>query len=169
MTELNNEPNNMSKQDSSMESPSRQDDNAEPINEAPIIPVIETTYPRSPMASPLPNDLIIVLAKAEPSDILNFMEKYHEGERNLRELTIKNQHELEIKREESRSKVNVNTKQLSQFTMGIFAILFSGVLLYAHVSGDKALPDSVIKLMAGALAGGGGVTLLHQNSKKDKE
>ncbi|MCL1494366.1 MAG: hypothetical protein M1G31_26985 [Pseudanabaena sp. Salubria-1] len=164
MTELN-----ANDQDSTIEPPRQQENNSGSLYEAPVIPIIETTYSRSP--SPmgvLPNEVLIALSKADPSDVLQFMEKYHEGERKSRDKTTENLHILNLKKEEIRSQANVNTKHLSQFAMGIFAALFTGVLMYAYFAGDKALPDSIIKLMTGALAGGGGVTLLNQ-SKKDKE
>jgi len=170
VAELNT--NQSNEQDSEIESSKEQDNNSEILSRPPIIPVVETTYlnPRSPSSiSFIPPELLAPLARAKPSDLFKFIGDHNEGERKLRELTISNQYALDLKREEDRNQASLHTKQLSQFAMGIFAALFSGVLLYAHVAGDKALPDSIIKLMTGALAGGGGVTLLNQNKKKDKE
>lgn len=159
-------------QNSEIESSKEQDNNSEILSKPPIIPIVETTYTNSRSPSPIssiPPELLATLARAEPSELFKFIGDHNEGERKLREMTISNQHALDLKREEDRNQASLHTKQLSQFAMGIFAILFTGVLLYAHVAGDKALPDSIIKLMTGALAGGGGVTLLNQNKKKDKE
>jgi hypothetical protein len=117
----------------------------------------------------LPPEVLTTLARANPSDVLEFMGKYHERDLKLREMIIEKEHILNLQREKALSQACLNTRHLSQFAMGIFAVLFAGVLLYAYVAGDKALPDSIIKLMTGALAGGGGVTLLNQNSKKGKD
>lgn len=168
MDELNNNLSN--EQNSEIESPKKQDNNSEILDKSLIIPIIETTYSNSRSSSPIssiPPELLTTLSRAEPSELFKFIEAYNDGERRLREMTISNQHALDLKRAEAVNQASLYTKQLSQFAVSIFATLFAGVLLYAYFAGDKALPDSIIKLMTGALAGGGGVTLL-QNNKKDK-
>jgi len=164
MTEINK-----NELDSSAETPKQTEPNSENLYDAPVVPISEITYSRSlsPMGVLQP-EILALLDKSDPSDVFRFMGEYHERAHKLREKTLENQHILELKREEARLQASLNTRLLSQFAMGVFAALFSGVLLYAYVAGDKALPDSIIKLMTGALAGGGGVTLLNQSNKKDK-
>ena len=134
------------------------------------MPTVETTYSNSRSPSPIssiPPELLTTLSRAEPSELFKFIGSYNDGERKLREMTISNQQALDLERARAVNQASLHTKQLSQFAVSIFATLFAGVLFYAYFAGDKALPDSIIKLMTGALAGGGGVTLL-QNNKKDK-
>lgn len=164
MDELNNQ------SEKSTDEQSTETSDAKSLSNAPLVPIVETTYSNLKSPSPIssiPPELLVTLARAEPSQLFEFIKDYNDGERKLREITISNQHALDLKRAEAIYQEGLQRKQLTQFLGTVFATIFSTVLLYAYFAGDKALPDSIIKLMTGALAGGGGVTLL-QSSKKDK-
>ncbi len=166
MDDLNN-----NQSENSIDEQNAETSDTKSLSNAPLVPIVETTYSNLKSPSPIssiPPELLATLARAEPSQLFEFIKDYNDGERKLREITISNQHALDLKQEEANHQASLQRKQLTQFLGTVFAALFGSVLLYAYFAGDKALPDSIIKLMTGALAGGGGVTLIQQNSKKDK-
>ncbi len=115
---------------------------------SPIIPVVED-YPYVPSPSLLTPAALETLIQKAPEKVLEFVDNHNQR-----------QYELAKQREENRVKAQQDGQTTLRMGLGLFCGVFAGILVYAGVTGDKALPDRFITLTIGALGGGAGVTLL---------
>jgi hypothetical protein len=137
-----------------------------------IAPVrfVETVYPLSTPGGTLPPEILKAFAKVEPSEVLKFVENYHQRELDLKTKTLDYQNQLAFRQEENRAEMESDSRKIIRFSIGSFCIIFVGVLGYSILTGDKTLPNQIITLVSGALAGGGGLVLFQgKNQKRKKE
>jgi hypothetical protein len=123
--------------------------------DVPLVPIAGGTLPVvAQMISPV---AVQALAQQAPEKLLEFIESYDERQFQYCSLKENNRHQ-ERKHEES-------TKRIGIYFLGL---AFAATLVYAGVTGDKALPDKLITIALGA-GGGAGLVVASSRSAKNKE
>lgn len=104
------------------------------------------------------------LADKEPEKLISIVDKYIDKQAEIAKIKEENRHREVITCEDNKHKSQMNIENTKRITIASLVAIVISCFIYAGFTKDSALPDKIMTLLVGAVAGAGGVSLL---TKKD--